>query len=334
MTHTSLLFSRPILRVLITLALVLFISAISASAYGAPRVGPEGPIVPCGITSKGQPPCNLCYIGVAIMNLTDFLLYYVALPATALLVAAGGIILLIAGPSEGLHTLGKNILTSTIVGIIIVLMAWIIVDTVIKVLTNSDLSGDPGKLSTQWGPWNKLDPTICPLSAGATTAPVVVAPPPPVVAPPPVVPPPTAPTCTGCVTLDSTLPVKSTACSAPAGQCQITSEVAGELVILDQKLKNDSVAWEITEAYPPTIQHKDACHAAGTCIDASLRGTSAGQPAAINTFIKDASASGLRAVYEVKDSARRDQLVASGVPSSSIQVVSGINAEHFSVYNA
>jgi hypothetical protein len=333
MTQASSFYSQPIPRILVTLALVLFMSAASASVYAAPLFGEKNPIVPCGIKSLGQPECNLCYIGTTIMNLTDFLIYYIALPATALLIAAGGIILLIAGPSEGLNTLGKNILTSTIIGIIIVLMAWIIVDTIIKVLTNKDfdLSGSPGQLHSKWGPWNKLDPTKCPLSAAT----VSIATPPPPTPPPPVPPPPppAAGQCTGCVTLDSTLPVKSTACLHPPDQCQINSEVAGELKTLDQKLKGDKVSWEITEAYPPTIQHKDACHAAGTCIDASLRGSSAGQVTAINTFIKDASTSGLRAVYEVTDPARRDQLVASGVPSASIQVVPGINGEHFSVYN-
>lgn len=172
MIHAHHFFSRSILRVFITVALVLCMSAAWVNAYAAPQIGPEGPIVPCGITSLGQPPCNLCYIGVAIMNLTDFLLYYVALPATALLIAAGGIILLIAGPSENLHTLGKNILTSTIIGIIIVLAAWIIVDTVIKVLTVKDfnLTGEPGSLFKNFtgntggfGPWNKIDPTNCSL---------------------------------------------------------------------------------------------------------------------------------------------------------------------------
>ena len=116
------------------------------------------PIVPCGGT--GQPQCNLCYIAIGVNNLTDFLMNKIALPAAALLIAIGGIVLLTAGPSETRVTLGKTILTSALWGIIIVFLAWIMVDTIVKVLTGKN------ELVSRFGPWNSIpkeDLDKCPI---------------------------------------------------------------------------------------------------------------------------------------------------------------------------
>ena len=161
----------PRIRLPAITGIVLFMAflAVSPVALAAPVVGP---IVPCGLSpGQGVPdsatkPCTICHLGIGVMNLTNFLIYYIALPSTALLVAAGGIMLLIAGPSEPMLATGKKILTSTAIGIIIVLTAWIIVDTLIKTITGSfDFAGGPGKLLPQLGPWNKITiPTEgCPL---------------------------------------------------------------------------------------------------------------------------------------------------------------------------
>ena len=126
-------------------------------------------IVPCGIQSlpTGDPrsqPCTLCHMGIGVMNLTNYGIYVIALPGIALLVAVGGIILLTGGPSEERIKLGKRILVNAIVGATIVFLAWIAVDTIIKILTgNINFGGPPGILTQQWGPWNQLDPTNCPL---------------------------------------------------------------------------------------------------------------------------------------------------------------------------
>ena len=109
--------------------------------------------------------CTLCHLGAVVINLTNFLAYYIAFPATVLLIAIGGIMLLIAGPSEERQRKGKEILTATVIGLVIVLLAWLTVDTLIKVLV-----GPPGSLSATnfigtFGPWNTFDPNNppCPI---------------------------------------------------------------------------------------------------------------------------------------------------------------------------
>lgn len=120
----------------------------------------QGPLVPCGSTAYPEP-CSICHFGALAINLTNFLMYYVALPVTALLVAIGGIMLLIAGPSETLRSRGKDILKATIIGILIVFLAWLLVDTLIKILTNDWSEGVGSLLTEQLGPWNNFNVEAC-----------------------------------------------------------------------------------------------------------------------------------------------------------------------------
>ncbi len=141
-------------------------------AATAPALAQE-PIIPdaCRLSAitKDASGCTLCHMGVATIRLTNFFATYIALPAIVLLVAIGGLMLIISGPSEPRRTLGKKILTSTLVGVIIVFVAWIGVDTLIKVLTGSFDTGEAGSLFTNipgarksgFGPWNRLPIDPC-----------------------------------------------------------------------------------------------------------------------------------------------------------------------------
>lgn len=158
-------------RLLWPVAMLLMGAALGLASPSALAAVIPTHIVPCGIQSPlptGDPrsqPCTLCHMGIGVMNLTNYAIYVIALPVIALLVAVGGIILLTGGPSEERIKLGKRILINAIVGAVIVFLAWITVDTIIKILTGVLPFGgpSPGELSKQWGPWNQLDPTNCPL---------------------------------------------------------------------------------------------------------------------------------------------------------------------------
>ncbi len=106
---------------------------------------------------------------------------------------------------------------------------------------------------------------------------------------------------------------------------------AGLLVKLNSfnsQMNAANIGWVITEAYPPTVIHRDPCHLNGTCIDARPVNQTV---ANINTFHNTAKAAGLNPQYEVPTQAAKTSLVASGV-TIPIIVVPGINNAHFSVY--
>lgn len=147
---------------LATIGLLLWATAGTALA--------QAPIIPeaCRFEAITQNPggCTICHMAVGTIRLTNFLMTSVALPLAALLFAAGGFMLLISGGSEQRWTLGKNILTSTLIGVIIVFVAWLGVDTIIKVLTGA-AAGETGSLFRNlplwFAPWNEVPISACKL---------------------------------------------------------------------------------------------------------------------------------------------------------------------------
>lgn len=142
-----------------------------------------------------------------------------------------------------------------------------------------------------------------------------------------------APPCVECQTLASlSLPPKNG--GGVTGESKVHNSIGYRLQKLNAGLGN--TGWYISEAHPPTANHANSCHRLGTCVDANINNPS---PANIRRFIDLASASGLRAVYEVKTNAERDALMEAAKQGKfkfredfEIDVVPYINAPHFSVY--
>ena len=119
-------------------------------------------LVPCG-TSTTKPSCNICDFWILIINVTNFLIWNIAIPLAGLMIVVGGIMIMIGSASESRVAVGKKILTNAIIGVIIVFVAWLFVDTIIKVLTGSlNFSGPSGQFFGTLGPWNQIPPGICP----------------------------------------------------------------------------------------------------------------------------------------------------------------------------
>ncbi len=99
---------------------------------------------------------------------------------------------------------------------------------------------------------------------------------------------------------------------------------------LGNKLKNiGTPAFQITEAWPPTVNHREQLQYDGRSVDVKLISPSAN---AINDFIDNARGSGLSyAQYEVPTQSAKDAYVRGGVPAAKITVVPYITGEHFSV---
>jgi len=102
----------------------------------------EAALVPCG-PGPGRE-CTWCDFGVLIKNIIDFMIYLV-FPLAAVMIVVGGIMIMTAGGSTERVANGRGIITAAIIGILIALLSWLIVDTIIKLLTGGRM-----------GPWNKL----------------------------------------------------------------------------------------------------------------------------------------------------------------------------------
>lgn len=93
--------------------------------------------------------CTICGLVELLDRIIDFLIYYIAIPGAGIMIAVGGFMMLIGAGSESRVGAGKKMITNAIVGIIIVLAGWLIVDTVIKALT-----GGKDQFIGTFGTWN------------------------------------------------------------------------------------------------------------------------------------------------------------------------------------
>jgi hypothetical protein len=128
----------------IILLFIIFLSLVACllSLSSAQAAG----LVPCG--GEGQNPCTWCHLMQLIKNVINFLMYIV-FPLAAIMIVVGGIMIMTAGGSTERVAKGKEIVTAAVVGLLIALLSWLIIDTIIGIIA-------VGWDSLKIGPWNKL----------------------------------------------------------------------------------------------------------------------------------------------------------------------------------
>lgn len=94
-------------------------------------------------------PCNFCD-GIIVAGNIITLLFTIAFPITVAMVVYGAIRLMISGGSPEKVNQAKKIMTNAIIGLVIVLAAWVIVNTLLRVLVGFT-SGD-----TSLWPWSRI----------------------------------------------------------------------------------------------------------------------------------------------------------------------------------
>lgn len=105
--------------------------------------GAQG-LVPCG--GSGQDPCELCHIFVLFDNIVRFILTSVVPPIAVFMLIFGGIMFYVSAGDVEKATKARRLITSTIVGMMIVYFAWGIVVAVFTALGAANWVGDWGDL--------------------------------------------------------------------------------------------------------------------------------------------------------------------------------------------
>jgi succinate dehydrogenase hydrophobic anchor subunit len=287
----------------------VFLAPLAASAQ----------IIPCGTPDN---PCSACHAFGLVSNALNYLVGIVTL-VIVLVVVWSGIQIVISKGNPHSISHAKEMLLNAIIGFAIILVAWLGVDTVLKVLTNNE--------ETFGRPWNEIDVASCVRPAwvpvdqnpgtggtGTSTPPIGNT---------------STSTLAGGVALTG-VPIKpGIACNTGGRQCMVNAALAPKLQGLGGS------GWYVSEAWPPSGYspsdpsgiHRAACHGDGSCVDVGLNDRSA---ANITDFINRASSQGLYAEWEVRSASDRDALVQAGVPRNRILVLGNhITAPHFSVYN-
>ena len=117
----------------IFLSIVLF----SLFSFLIPIQSQSAGLVPCG--GSGEPPCTICHIFVLINNVITFFLWpdsninnnIPLVPILALLMfTIGGFIILTSGGDPGKFGNAKKIIIATVVGLLIIYLAWLLVGVI------------------------------------------------------------------------------------------------------------------------------------------------------------------------------------------------------------
>ena len=126
--------------------------------------GDTGGLVPCSGTDCGT--CQLIVLGNRVMRF----IIMIMIAGVVLLAAWGGFNLLISGGNPSEYTRAKSMLKNVLVGLILMLVAWLIIDTGMKALLKN--SGQVQMSAGQWLPWNQVScSNHVPLSDGLAILP-------------------------------------------------------------------------------------------------------------------------------------------------------------------
>ena len=132
-------------------------------------------LVPCdGVTEKDasgkiiSPACQVCHVIELGQRIINFLVGIASFLAVGLFAYAGWLMLSAAGDTGKVST-AHGIFTNVVVGMVIVLAGWLIVDTVMKWTfqgTTDEEKGSPlyeqAKKDWKFGPWNEIKCVILP----------------------------------------------------------------------------------------------------------------------------------------------------------------------------
>lgn len=117
-------------------------------------------LVPCG--QVDTPKCRICHFLLLIRNIITFA-SAVIVPLTLLGLVVGGVLIIISRGSVNLATKGRELISMAIKGFVIVLISWVLINSIIVALVN------PGVFPLPWNAWNLNCPTVrLDLASGTT----------------------------------------------------------------------------------------------------------------------------------------------------------------------
>lgn len=85
--------------------------------------------------SEAKRPCDLCDASIVGINIVNTLLK-IAIPIAVGMIVAGAIVLMVSAGNESKVETGRSMITNAVIGLIIAMCTWVIVNTVIHVLAD------------------------------------------------------------------------------------------------------------------------------------------------------------------------------------------------------
>ncbi|MGB4076819.1 MAG: pilin [Minisyncoccia bacterium] len=332
------------LRALIPSVFLLVMLLAPLAAFAAPTdfFGPLLPVV-CHCEEQGSAPDWGC-VWLTLQNILNFAMSLGVL-IFVLTAAYAGILFMTSPVHPQNRELGRSVLLNAVVGLLLALSAWLMVDFIMGALYNP---------SKGFGPWNAIltanSDALClkkneaPVadtteggggdaqgggSGGSATSSNT---------------PSGSATCSNCISATISHKPPPNGCDLNGGndgvgapnpsimECQMNSTLHSKLVAA----RNVVGGWWVTEMWPPTRDHEELCHTNGECVDiAFMNGPDNTNGQKVLAVINAVQGQGLDAIFEAKSQAHCNELVAEGVPAGEMEIVPGQDGSgHFSVYRS
>jgi len=100
--------------------------------------------LPTKIVTCNGVDCTVCDIAIVAQNVLNTAIFVLVALSAVLFAYAGWKMLTAQGNTES-YSQGKSIFGNVVLGLVIILAGWIVIDTLMKTMTNSS-----------FGPWNKI----------------------------------------------------------------------------------------------------------------------------------------------------------------------------------
>ena len=108
----------------------IFLTSFSILIILLPSLAQAAGLVPCGIDPND--PCEFCDFFVMINNIIRFVMFNLVPPIAVLMLVVGGVMFFLGGAKPSMLIQAKGVITSVVIGLLIIFCAWVIVNTVIQ----------------------------------------------------------------------------------------------------------------------------------------------------------------------------------------------------------
>ncbi len=125
--------------------IIIFVLVFVATFFLIGQAVALDPLVPCGATNPDgtkQLPCQTCDVLKLVKNISDFILTYLVPGLATLLFLWAGFLILLGGGIPSQVKSGINIFKTTAYGIAIMMLAWLIVNTVLRTIAGDQNTAD------------------------------------------------------------------------------------------------------------------------------------------------------------------------------------------------
>ncbi len=131
-----------------TILLLMLLISTALPSLATAQQNVLNKVVPCDGTSLSGTECTVCHLATLAQNILNTAIY-IAVFLSAILFAWAGWVYMTAMGNMNKTTKAKKVFTNVAIGLVIILMGWLVVDTIMRTLVGGN---------TEFGPWNSICP--------------------------------------------------------------------------------------------------------------------------------------------------------------------------------